>query len=101
MGGGYQQGFGLFDGNKGYFTDLQSWVYWSWSEYAAHDIYNGHTWGFNFYYGNQHVYWPDTGSNYALAVRSGDAAAAPLPGTVLLLGPALVEMVGGRRKISK
>jgi hypothetical protein len=84
--------------NKGFFTDLQPYFYWSGSEYAA-DNYGA--WDFNFDHGYQNAYWKDYYYDCALAVRSGDAAAVPLPGTVLLLGPALAGIGGLRRKLRR
>jgi len=81
--GNVQSDYGLT--NKGPFTDLQNWVYWSGSEYAA---IKDCAWFFNFNDGYQIAGFEGFEQPYALAVRSGDAGApsVPEPATILLLG---------------
>ena len=87
-----QSGWGLT--NTGPFTNLQSSYYWSGTEYAP-DTYDA--WDFSFYFGTQgNGSYKFTGY-YALAVRSGDVAAVPVPAAVWLFGSALMGLLGVRR----
>ncbi|MGZ8218628.1 Lcl domain-containing protein [Methylomagnum sp.] len=74
------------------FTNIQSYLYWSGTEYAPDPI---DAWSFDTYVGFQ-------GRDgklfelYAWAVRSGDVAAAvPEPGSLMLLGSGVVAWIGG------
>jgi hypothetical protein len=63
------------------FTNIQEFRYWSGTEFSASVV-----WNFDTQVGDQHFdYKFSTGLGYVWAVRSGQVAAAPLPGTVLLL----------------
>lgn len=67
--------------NLALFSNTQSYVYWSGTEYAP---YAGHAWYFCAYLGSQQC----NGSYsalYAVAVRPGDVAAVPEPQTYALL----------------
>ena len=83
--------------NSGPFTNLQSSVYWSGTEYAP---YTNVAWFFVTYVGGQGVVDKD-GEFFAWAVRPGDVAAAvPEPASLTLLGAGLVGWLGARRKAS-
>jgi len=86
---------GISAGTPGLFTNLQSDLYWSGTEYAP-NTYGA--WYFYFDGGYQHNYSKGYGS-YALAVRSGDVAASvvPVPAAVWLFGSALAGLMGFRR----
>lgn len=86
-GSGPQSGWGLT--NTGPFTNLQSFYYWSGTEY----VFSG-AWLFSFGGGDQ---GGGSGSTYALAVRDGDIAAVPVPGAVWLFGTALAGLMGLKR----
>ncbi len=76
--------------NYNLFTNVQSYVYWSGSEYAPgpHDA-----WVFNTDVG---VQYNNVKGNqlYAWAVRPGDVAAVPVPGAFWLFGSGLVALTG-------
>jgi hypothetical protein len=80
--------------NYNLFTNVQSYHYWSGSEYAPYpdspawlfDTRNGVA-GLNFK-GAQY---------YAWAVRPGDVSAVPVPGAIWLFGSALLGFLGLRR----
>lgn len=91
--GNVQTGWGL--SNTGPFSNMQSLIYWSGTEYAPDRRL---AWYFATNIGNQ----SDTykyGSYYAVAVRSGDVAAVPEPRSVVLalLGLAVLWVVRRRR----
>ncbi len=78
------------------FSNLQSDVYWSGTEYAPDST--NKAWVFGFRYGGQD---PDFkfGSNlYALAVRPGDIVAVPAPAAAWLFGSGLLGLVGVARR---
>ena len=80
--------------NYNLFTNVQSYVYWSGSEYAP---VPPNAWYFNTNVGNQ----DNNGKNgqyYAWAVRPGDVAAVPVPGAFWLFGSALVGLIGLKRR---
>ncbi len=79
-----QAGWGL--SNVGPFSNLQPYLYWSGTEYAPA---TSNAWDFNFNRGNQGHGGKSDGL-YAWAVRPGDIAAVPGPGTVWLLGSGLI-----------
>ena len=76
------------------FTNLQSYVYWSGSEYAPYPYY---AWVFNTYDGYQNITFKDL-QLYAWAVRPGDVAAVPVPGAFWLFGSAMVGLMGLKRR---
>ncbi len=82
-------------GQLGLFANLQSGYYWSGTEYATNT--NG-AWSFNFNSGLQSHYNKSDNLLYALAVRSGDVAAVPVPAAVWLFGSALGLLGWARRK---
>jgi len=72
----------------GVFTNLQDYVYWSGTEYAPNP---GYAWLFNTYNGIQHSSGK-AGQYYGWAVRPGQVAAAPLPGTAVLMALGLMGL---------
>ncbi len=81
----------------GPFTNLQSYTYWSGTEYAP---ITDDAWSFNFSNANQYRH-NKNGYNrnyYALAVRDGDVAAVPVPAALWLFGSALGLLGLMRRK---
>jgi hypothetical protein len=90
---GPQAGWGLT--NTGPLTNLQPGFYWSGTEYAP---YNGYAWGFLFNYGAQSASPDNYGVDYALAVRSGQVAAVPLPTTAWLFSSGLLGLIGVARR---
>lgn len=84
------------DPDKTLFTNLQSDIYWSGTEYAQ----NTEAWGFYTNYGVQGA--PSkTNPVYALAVRSEQVAAVPVPAAAWLLGSGLLGLTGvARRKVT-
>ena len=85
-----QPGYGL--SNTGNFQDMQSDSYWSGLDYAPDANF---AWNFDNLVGAQGYFLKSIGDEVsALAVRSGDVAAArvPEPGTLLLAALALAGM---------
>lgn len=83
--------------NTGFFTNLQQGHYWSGTEWSSNPY--AYAWDFNFDNGHQFVNMLSKGSNnYALAVRLGDVAAVPEPGTLLLLGSGLGGLIVYRKR---
>ncbi len=79
------------------FTNMQSYLYWSGSEYAP---LTSNAWFFNTGYGYQYAY-NKSNSLYAWAVRSGDVAASntvPEPGTLALLSLGLLGLRRAQRR---
>ena len=80
--------------NYNLFTNVQSYVYWSGSEYAPNP---GGAWRFGTSYGYQNTdYKPN--QLYAWAVRPGDVAAVPVPGAFWLFGTAMVGLMTLKRR---
>jgi hypothetical protein len=95
-GGVYPQpGWGLT--NTFPFNKLLAHDYWSGTEYSSG---LDQAWYFYFYDGNQSL-GVKVGEAYALAVRPAEVSAVPVPASVLLLGSALIGLLGLRRKPSK
>ena len=95
-GNGPQAGWGLTStGADGVnFLNLQSYPYWSGTKYA---LGTSDAWIFSTNFGYQ-AKGNKAAELYAWAVRSGDVAVVPEPGTVLLFGAGLVGLLGvGRR----
>ena len=80
--------------NYNLFTNVQSYVYWSGSEYAPGP---GVAWFFNTGNGDQSGSVKTT-QLYAWAVRPGDVAAVPVPGAFWLFGSGLVALTGLKRR---
>lgn len=80
--------------NTAPFTNIWYW-YWLAEPYAPAPAY---AWYFNAYLGAQNVAVPGEDALASWAVRSGDAAAAPLPGTLGLFGIGLAGLGLVRRR---
>lgn len=79
--------------NTGPFKNLQSSSYWSGTEFATFPAY---AWYFDTLSGNQNANYK-TDARYALAIRPGDLAAVPEPGTVALMLSGLAGVLVLRR----
>ena len=80
--------------NYNLFSNVQSYVYWSSSEYAP-DPYDAWDFGTaNGYQFNINKY----SQFYAWAVRPGDVAAVPVPGAFWLFGSVMVGLMGLKRR---
>ena len=92
-----QAGYGLV--NKGPFTTLENFAYWSNEE--GHDpAYDGGAWYFAFSFGRQSVIYTDY-HYQPLAVHKGNVGApVPIPAAVWLFGTGLIGLFGVRRKIN-
>ena len=80
--------------NTGPFKNLQSYDYWSGTEFAPDP---SRAWGFRTFDGIQYAPGKDNGL-YALAVRPGDVAAVPEPGMVALFLAGLAGVLVMRRR---
>ncbi len=80
--------------NTGPFKNLQSYVYWSGTEYAPVLF---RAWYFDTYIGVQLAFDKNV-DLFSLAVRPGDVAAVPEPGTVALLLSGLAGVLVMRRR---
>ena len=95
LGGVAESGFPTtHNANYNLFTNVQSYVYWSGSEYAP---FPSNAWRFGTYYGVQYNGYKDY-QFYAWAVRPGDVAAVPVPGAFWLFGTAIVGLMGLKRR---
>ncbi len=82
--------------NYALFDNVQSYMYWSGSEYAP---IPDTAWLFYTYNGYQSsYYYKDYLQLYAWAVRPGDVAAVPVPGAFWLFGSAMVGLMGLKRR---
>ncbi len=83
-----QAGWGLQ--NTGPFSNVQSYYYWSATEYAPN---RNDAWGF--YMGTGYQSYPNKDlSYYGWAVQSGDVSAVPVPAAVWLFGSGLLGLLG-------
>jgi hypothetical protein len=89
-----QPGWGLT--NTGPFSDLYAEQYWTGT------IYPLPNWAFRFGFGNGDQFGDDTTTQFnifrAWAVRDGDVAAVPEPGSLGLVGAAVASLVWVRRR---
>ena len=95
LGGVAESGFPTtHNANYNLFTNVQSYVYWSGSEYAP---FPSNAWRFGTGDGNQNTNVKLV-QFYAWAVRPGDVAAVPVPGAFWLFGSAMVGLMGLKRR---
>jgi len=80
--------------NYNLFKNVQSNDYWSGVEFDS-----GGAWYFLFFYGYQNASYLKDGNLFGWAVRSGDVGASPVPvpGALVLMGPALLGLLGVKR----
>ncbi len=92
--GNYQPGSGV--NNSGPFYNIESYTYWSGTEYALDPSYAAL--GLGMFDGGQ-VYDGKYFTDHAWAVRDGDVGAVPVPAAVWLFGSGLIGLLGvaGRR----
>ena len=95
--GVFQAGYGLT--NTGPFSNMQSWVYWSGTAFAPSpaDV----AWDFRTDIGFQLNYF-QSDDFFAVAVRPGDIAPIPEPGTSAMLGVGVLGLwltSAGRRRV--
>ncbi|WP_347987737.1 DUF1566 domain-containing protein [Methylomonas sp. AM2-LC] len=79
---------------SGPFSNVQAYVYWSGTEYAA---YPGYAWYFYTVYGYQNLSYKDF-QFYAWAVSPGQVNAVPVPGAVWLFGTGMLGLLGLKRR---
>jgi hypothetical protein len=84
--------------NYDLFTNVQSYVYWSGSEYTPN---SNSAWTFATSTGYQHYIGNKGNQFYAWAVRSGDVAAVPVPAAVWLFGSGLIGLLSFTRRKTK
>lgn len=84
--------------NYNLFTNVQSYVYWSGSEFAPYPYI---AWTFDPTNGRQYDYYLKNTQLYAWAVRPGDVAAVPVPAAVWLFGSGLTGLVSFTRRKNK
>lgn len=83
--------------NTGPFSNLQSWGYWSATEYAPITSY---AWHFGMIDGGQ-LKVDNSKNSYAWAVHSGDVSeVVPVPAAVWLFGSGLIGLIGVARRKS-
>ncbi len=84
------------DPDLGLFINIQSYAYWSDTEFAVN---TSRTWRFFASDGNQNTWFKASQGGVAWAVRTGDVAAAvPEPASLALLGAGLAGLMGVRRR---
>ena len=84
--------------NTGPFSHMQSSVYWSATAYAPSPANNAWYFFTGAGYQGYDAHVPEGDPFYAVAVRPGDVAAAPEPGSLALLGIALAGLAAARRR---
>ncbi len=89
-GAGTVFGAGITASNPGPFSNVQSSLYWSSTEFAANPT---NAWVFYFGFGNQSVY-AKPNSFVGWAVHSGKVSAVPIPAVAWLFGSGLTGWLG-------
>jgi hypothetical protein len=82
------------DANYNLFTNVQSYRYWSGTEFVS---LHGQAWSFAINDGGQGTGFTTT-QLYVWAVRPGDVSAVPVPGAIWLFGSGLLGLTGFARK---
>ena len=80
--------------NTGPFSNVQSYYYWSATEYAPN---TSHAWGFGMHDGFQ-VNFGKWVSLHGWAVQSGDVSTVPVPAAVWLFGSGLLGLISVARR---
>ncbi|MDH5191737.1 MAG: VPLPA-CTERM sorting domain-containing protein [Gammaproteobacteria bacterium] len=80
--------------DTGPFSNIQSYNYWSGTEYAPNISY---AWNFFMEFGQQNTSNKAT-NFYAWAVKPGDVSTVPVPAAVWLFGSGLIGLVGFARR---
>jgi len=77
--------------NTGPFSNIQTYTYWSATEFAPN---TSSAWSFSMSAGFQANQSKSGQYNYAWAVQSGDVSAVPIPASVFLFGSGLIGLIG-------
>jgi hypothetical protein len=81
--------------SPGPFTNMQSFIYWSSTEFAPDPNYAQ---GFLFRFGGTNRWDPKGSDLFAWAVHSGNVGAVPIPPALWLFGSGLLGLIGVARK---
>ncbi len=81
--------------STGPFSNVQSYRYWSATEFAPSTLY---AWTFDMSNGYQNAHGKQLGNFYGWAVQLGDVSAVPVPAAVWLFGSGLLGLIGVARR---
>lgn len=80
--------------SSGLFSNVEAFFYWSDTEFSLPTA----AWSFSFDIGYQTVFDKDTIEMFAWAVRDGNVASVPVPGTMILVTSGLLGLLGFARR---